>query len=111
MTRKRYLTAIGLLAALACAGLVVTLMLSARTNVTKAHFDQIKQGMTKAEVEEVLGVPGFEFPWTGVRSFAWRVDNGDLMSLTFDASHRVVYRYWWRRETMSEKIRRWLGVS
>ncbi len=110
MTRTRYLTAAGLLFALACAGLVATLMLSARLGVKKESCDQIKQGMTKSEVEEILGVPDFECPPAGVRSFAWRADNGDLMSLTFDARDRMVYRYWWRHETMSDKIRRWLGV-
>src|SRR5689334_17164851 len=55
MTRKRcYLITVAILATCVCITLGVLAMLP-RPCVTKEHFDRIEKGMTKAEVEEILG--------------------------------------------------------
>src|SRR4051812_14832933 len=57
MTKKRYLAVVGLLAILIAAGFGVTLILPPARGVTKANFNRIYTGMTKAEVEQVFGRP------------------------------------------------------
>ena len=54
MTRKYYLAIAVLSLALACAGFATAQMQPARPGIAKANFDQIKKGMTKAAVEEIL---------------------------------------------------------
>jgi hypothetical protein len=109
MTKKRSLLFASL--PLAVAVMLGVLAMLPRPGVPKARFDRIEKGMTKDEVEDLLGEPGFDFPWACVGTFAWRADNGDLEAFTFDRSGRMEWRFHYRKETISEKIFRWLHLD
>ena len=58
MRRRRLLLGSGALALLGLAGmLVVTQLLRAGPAITPASYERIREGMTEAEVEAVLGGP------------------------------------------------------
>jgi hypothetical protein len=55
MTRKRLLAICGALGILVFMVLVLLTVIPPRPGITKRNFDRIQQGMTKAEVEALLG--------------------------------------------------------
>ena len=62
MNRKRLIVVCGILASIACAAIVAYAVLPPRPGVTKANFDRIKLGMTKAEVSAIMGKLGYSEP-------------------------------------------------
>jgi len=57
MTKKRWLLVAACLASLIVVPTVVTALLPPGPGTTKANFDRVEVGMTKAEVEAILGAP------------------------------------------------------
>jgi hypothetical protein len=58
MTKKRWIVLAGLLAACVCLTLAVLALLPPRPGVTPANIERIENGMTRTEVETILGGPG-----------------------------------------------------
>ena len=56
MLKKRWLAALALTPGFVCLGLLVfTLLFPPEPGVTRGNFNRVRNGMTKAEVEQVLG--------------------------------------------------------
>jgi outer membrane protein assembly factor BamE (lipoprotein component of BamABCDE complex) len=58
MTKKRWIVLAGILAACVCLTLAVLALLPPRPGVTEANVERIEDGMTREEVEALLGGPG-----------------------------------------------------
>jgi hypothetical protein len=111
MINKRLIVMGGAIAMAACAVLFVIAMLPPRVGVAKANFDRIKVGMTRADVATILGPPVYGYqecdlaPWVDF----WNHDDGKDACVVEYFEDGVVDTHWLRnRETMVEKIRRWL---
>lgn len=126
--RERPVLALGLLAALLfLAGAGALLWLNTpRHRISRESFEKIQVGMTRAEVEEILGVPpgdygpgntyallnqsrGATFP-TGWSTVAWKA--GDMSVLVaYDLEGRVAWKKLGRalRRNFLSRLRRWLG--
>lgn len=98
MKMNRWLLFGLLLACTIGVALVVLPMLPSGPGVTKENFDCIEDGMTRAEVEAILGGPANanannrfwpERPWD-----EWENDLGDSVTICFDAEDRVKSRTW-----------------
>jgi hypothetical protein len=105
MTKKRWIVLAGILAACVCLTLGVLALLPPRPGVTEANVERIEDGMTREEVEALLGGPGeFSYPrpskalapakkyrdgvlWCHPRSNATVIVN-------FDDRERVVGKTW-----------------
>ena len=111
MTKKSLLQIGGFLAACACLPLGVVAIMPPSRGGTEAKLERIKSGMAKEEVEDIFGAQGTEFPWMGVDSFSWPVDDGGFVAIWFESGHvRSVYRYD-PEETTFQIICRWLDFS
>lgn len=93
MIKRRWLW-LGLLVA-AIAGVVLTVLalLPPRPGITKENFDRIEEGMTRPEVEAILGGPAnVDLMW-----FPDEWENratGDLAIIRFDQESRVSSKQW-----------------
>ena len=99
--RKRWLLATATMAGLVGVVLLVVAMLPPRPGVTKANFDRVEVGMTKTDVEAILGEPpnhqGPPIPKVEQGQFrlAWKEARGDfLVSVTFNMQQEVVEKQW-----------------
>ena len=111
MTKKRLI----LIATLPLAIIVtvgVLAMLPSSSGVTKATFDRIKDGMTRAEVQEILRDNPEEVRTGGAyRSCGWRGDDGSVVLVVLFLDDTVVDMRWrGPSETILDKIRRCLGL-
>ena len=121
MTKKRLILIGGLLATCICVPLGVVAMMPPRPGVTKAKFDLIQDGMTKAEVTQIFGREPIDVSQLAEGRQTWHIWLGD------DGSHTLVGSYallrfrddkvmipWaiWREsnETHLQKLRRWLRL-
>lgn len=69
------------------------------------HQDRIKKGMHLKDVECIFGVQGTDFPWVGVRSLAWRTDDGALVAINFDEEFCIRYVFVYApEETRLQKL-------
>ena len=106
-TKKRLL----LIAAVPLAIVVVLGVLSvlpSRPGVTKANFERIEEGMTKAEVEGIFGREG---KMGGVKLWMfWEADDGSEAGIAFIDDCVVSKRWHDSTETILDKIRRWLHL-
>ena len=94
--------------------------LLAHPGVTKANFDRIQLGMTKAEVEEIFGGKGMQMPLCGFARpeppesydvFFWP-DGGGSAALVTIMDDSVMSKTWLQsNEPTIEKIRRWLHLT
>ena len=117
MMMKRYLVVAGLLAGIVCLGALVPALLPDRPGVTKANFNRIECGMTRAEVEAILGraanMRSEEEPF-GVQNGAadiWRNPDGSGAEIEFGDSDTVVNKDWGDSpNTIIEKLRRWFHI-
>jgi hypothetical protein len=103
MTKKQRL-AVGMLVVFLCWG-ASFLALSLRQDDTKASFDRIKHGMTKAEVEEIFGrksddkcdgtygPAGTTSLSAGGGDYSWRSGDGSWASVEF-GKNRVITKRW-----------------
>jgi hypothetical protein len=72
MFKKRPLVAPTALGGFICLGAVAAVWLPEEPGVTHAHFKRVAVGMTRAETEEIFGVPPSDTApngrdWSGVR--------------------------------------------
>ncbi len=109
MTKKRLL----LIASLPLV-IVVTLgvlaMLPPRPGVTKANFDRIEKGMTRAEVEQIFDGKGEMARLHAIVEGNWGADDGSFAIIEF-LEGCVVRKSWHDSdETILDKIRRWLHL-
>lgn len=110
-------------------GLILLLARATEPRVTRAKLELVREGMTRAEVEALIGVPPGDYasgtvfsdckfverpekPWA--YSAEWTCDDG-LLFVYFDENDRVVwavtYNGWVSHEpTLFEKLRSWLGL-
>ena len=88
--------------------LCVLAMLPPSPGVTKANFDRIEKGMTKAEVEQIFGEKG---EWDAeIDRLVWQADDGTWACVWF-IDGCVTQTNWLNpNETLLEKIRRWLHL-
>ena len=119
-----------------CAGLIVAnISASRRPGITKANFDRVEKGMSKAEVQAILGSDSrfsgstFSLRWMTVRE-TWHADDGAEAEITFlrseyaddgavaeidflqaDNKDRVFHVKWTpSSETALERVLRWLHL-
>src|SRR6516165_6941322 len=108
MRRRKLLVVLAVLAVVVAAGVVVALWPS-RERITQENFDRIREGMSRAEVEGILGSPGdyttgplndpdgIEIPLSllpppsGVESAWWAADYGTV-GVWFDEGGRVLMK-------------------
>jgi hypothetical protein len=57
MRRRLLVAAAALSLALACAGLLALVLIPRGTRIDRQHFEALREGMTRAEAERVLGGP------------------------------------------------------
>jgi outer membrane protein assembly factor BamE (lipoprotein component of BamABCDE complex) len=110
MKRKVAAVAAAILAGCLCVALAVLLTRGSRPAVTKAHFDRITVGMSKAEVQEIFGRPasstsagGRTWPQIqgiqgvrtsdGVTHEVWGGEDGAAI-IGFDERDRTVHTHW-----------------
>ena len=84
----------------------VLAMLTTRSNVTKANFERIQEGMTRPEVEQVFGMAGISQSSKEDALTAWEADDGSVAYVRF-LDGCVVRKSWHDSElTFFQKIRR-----
>jgi outer membrane protein assembly factor BamE (lipoprotein component of BamABCDE complex) len=106
MTRKRYYL-IAAAALAACVGILIGVlaMLPASPGVTKANFDRVEEGMTREEVNAILGEPTY---YANTRS--WDHADGSYCQVHFADEKVTSTMIIPADETLSEKLRRWLNL-
>jgi hypothetical protein len=112
MTKKRLLLIASLPLTIAVT-LCVLAMPPPRPGVTKANFDRIKKGMTKAEVEAIFGEKG-DWPDSTAQvgqAMCWRAKDGSGAVVEFVDECVVIKQWADSHETILDKIRRWLHVQ
>jgi hypothetical protein len=125
MTRRRVLCGLLFLSAvLACFG--GWLWMANRPRPMRAKFEQVKKGMSRAEVIRTVGWPPGDYSREGVVQMhsevrfwvydRWFCDDGELLVRFDDADtasdvviQDVVY-FGPPKLTLTERIRRWLGL-
>jgi hypothetical protein len=131
--RKRWALVIVLLAVLGCAAFGAALYF-ARSDITPANAAKLREGMTLAEVEQVLGGPArFEYDglvtpdadWKTINKFSERRVEGVAMTkrwnsasvsvdADFDRDGRLIASYSLpcrpAEENLIDRLRRWLGL-
>jgi hypothetical protein len=119
VTKKHLLLIAALLIAVITLALGLLAMMPPGPGVTKANFDRIKEGMTRAEVEEIFGGPAFKsFEYSRVdrrfySSRIWCENNGNESAWIEFFDDESVFRSEWSgssNETFLDKICRWLHV-
>ena len=118
MTKKRLLLIAAVPLAIAVI-LGVLVMLTTRSTVTKANFERIQEGMTRAEVEEVFGEKGEQELPGIVAAYVWYADDGSWTAIDF-VDGCVVRKSWHdsadgflrpaRELTFFQKLRLWLHL-
>jgi hypothetical protein len=114
MTKKRLLLIASLPLTIAVI-LGILAMLPPSPGVTKANFDRIEKGMTRAEVEEIFGREGQRsfMRRPGLDGFRWDGEGKTIASIWL-ANDCVSEKEWhvseWPNETFPEKICRWLHL-
>jgi hypothetical protein len=127
MTKRRWVVLVGLLAVGVCLTLAGLALLPPRPGVTQANFDRIEDGMTREEVErilggpgrlvakngEIMGGPGAAFVMNG-NLFLWDNPRNDtIVSVSFDDANRVIgkdWKDWGPPETFLQKLQRLLHL-
>lgn len=114
MTKRRLLLIASLpLTVVVTLGVLAMLPSDDRPGVTKANYDRIKRGMTKAEVEEVFG----ETSDLGMRlnsaiTYEWRHTDGSCAEVTFSLGGLAARKQWHdSNESFLDRIRRWLHLQ
>jgi hypothetical protein len=108
-------------AVLACG--VGVLWLARRPGATRARLEQVKPGMSRDEVIEIVGGPPGNYssrrraPFTGIKYVlheSWVFEDGLLLVRFDDAGNAidavVLDILYGRPPTLTERIRRWLGL-
>ena len=124
MTRRRLLFGL-LLASVVLACFAGWLVMSSGPRVTRARLEQVKEGMTREEVIRTVGAPpgdytngpvimqGVSFTDTSDIDAFWVCDDAGLIVYFDDAgtvSYVSIVDVIAPSPTLTEKIRRWLGL-
>ena len=108
--RKRVILAAGTMAGLVGSALLVLAMLP-RPGVTKANFDRIEDGMTRAEVQGFFRDQPHQVRSGGdLCACTWQGDDGSIALVVFRDDRAVEMRWGESTETILDKIRRWLRL-
>jgi hypothetical protein len=115
MTRRRLLCGLLLASAvLACFG--GWLWITSRQRVTRARFEQVKSGMSREEVILMVGSPpdhywrdGSPIHPAATQQSAWFCGDAELV-VDFDDAGSALNVMMVREPTLTERIRRWLGL-
>jgi hypothetical protein len=113
MTKKRLLLFGGFLAACVCLPLgVVTVMPDDGPGVTKANFNRIEKGMTKAEVEKIIGKDSTPIGGWGIHTAleCWPSNDGATACIYFENERVTDMRWFDSPHSFLVKIRRWLHL-
>lgn len=115
MKRKYLLLIVGTMTAYVGLALGALAMLPERPGVSKANFDRVKKGMTRAEAEAIFGMPascyGQHWGLFSRVSVHWKSDDGARAD--FDLNNEIGIidsdgTWTPSTETINEKFRRWL---
>jgi hypothetical protein len=117
MTKKHFLLIVALPLSIAVT-LCVLAMIPPRPGVTKANYDRIETGMTKAEVEEIFGgkeidllaAPMKNRSWDVFGRSVWTADDGSEAWISFGDDCVYQKRWYESAETFLDKLRRWLHL-
>jgi hypothetical protein len=107
MTKKRCIVLAGLLAIGVCLTLAVLALLPPRLGVTQANTARIEDGMTRQEVETILGGEGIHgyYPLNGCNIVVWSHPRNDTwVRVFFDDDNRVTAKEWGPQETYFQKL-------
>jgi hypothetical protein len=109
VTKKRLLL-IAFLPLIAAVVLGILSILPSSPGVTKANFDRIEKGMTKAEVEVIFGEKGDWWDGAGQkgRPMYWTAKDGSGAVVEFVDECVAIKQWAESRETVLDKLRRWL---
>jgi hypothetical protein len=92
----------------------VLALLPPHPGVTKANYDRIQKGMTKAEVEEIFGEKGelnfLDEETLTFRMLYWKERDRSCAVIEFTGDCVVDKGWGDSDETILEKIRRWLHL-
>jgi hypothetical protein len=90
----------------------VLAMLPPRPGVTIANFDRIEEGMTRAEVEALLGEPRvINGPAGHAIWIDWVSDEGRIIATRFDNDKLVEKSFHDQADGLIDKLRRWMGFA
>jgi hypothetical protein len=114
MTRKRWIVMAGMLATCVCVTLGVLAMLPPRRGVTPADIARIENGMTRTEVERILGDPGMSLRSSIYGEYQGQTiwfdpQTGTMVVVDFSEHNRVV-EISWEPETFRQKLKRLLHL-
>jgi len=103
------------MAACTCLALGAIALMPPQPGVTKSNFGRIQNGMTRAEVEMILGCPGGPAPFAngpGDRRewLGWDAEDGFWVWIGFTGDCVAGKSWQDSEETFLEKIRRWLHI-
>lgn len=113
MSKKRRFIVVGA-AAVACVGVALLVWaLLPDSKVTKANYDRVAAGMTRAEVRDLFGADGSPFhgyPDKGPFTYVWESEDGSFAVIAFDRDQRVAEKLKWGEstETVFARLRRLL---
>src|SRR4051812_40760672 len=113
MTRKRYLAVAGLLAILVGAGfgLGMILMPPDEPGITKANFDRIEKGMTRAEIIAILGKCQYRMGSDKKGAYLWTNSKEIIVTGVYFTEDSANDMFWNPpEETNFEKLCRWLRL-
>lgn len=111
MMKKRYLAVAGMLACIVCLGAFVPALLSPRPD-TKANLNRLHKGMTPEEVEAILGEADIDSMGKHGKVKMWKNSDGSSTEVEFhDGLVSDIYLTEGARETLIQKIQRWLGIA
>ena len=113
MATKKSLFLIASLAFIVVVALGVLSIIPPRPGVTKANFDRIERGMTKAEVEAIFGERGNW--WDGAaqmgQAMCWTAKDGSGAVVEFVDECVEIKQWADSHETILDKARRWLHLQ
>ena len=112
MTKKRWIVLAGILAACVWLALAVLALLPPRPGITPANIQRIEEGMTLAEVEEILGGPGVErWPRFDTHVVTWNHPHDETwVTVWLDQANRVTLSAPIPPETFMQKLKRLLRL-
>jgi hypothetical protein len=112
MTKKRLLL-VAVVPLVAFLLLGVLAMMPPSPGVTKANFNRIEKGMTKAEVVQIFGGRGRPFLGDDESWMLWEADDGSWVTIVFK-DDGIADKHWQRwydsDKTLLDKLRRWLHL-
>jgi len=117
MAKRRWIVAGGILAGATTLWFLLFVAFPPRPGVTKANFDRIEKGMTRADVEELFGKPASGSYLHGGKKIRhtcelWSGDEGSA-TIICDEEHGIVADKEWstRKLSVLQTLRRWVRFN